>query len=132
MTRASEDPIEFTATFYLLKDEAQGIDDFAAWDPFQAVIDSTVSGAEPKALDVYHPDLARNRIKSICKGTVGGMTHDGKGGATVVVKLIEYKPPQKSGGAPSGSKTSTKNDPNAAALRELDRLTEEYKRTDWQ
>jgi hypothetical protein len=29
-------------------------------------------------------------------------THDGKGGATVVVKFIEFRPPKKKGGSPSG------------------------------
>lgn len=131
MTRSSEDPVEFTATFYLVKDEAQGIDDFAEWDAFQDLIDSTVSGADPKALDVYHPDLARNGIKSVVKGTVGGMVHDGMGGATVVVKLVEYKPPKKAGGAPLGSKTSDRNDPNAKALAELKKLTDQFEATPW-
>jgi hypothetical protein len=138
MTRTSEDPIEFTAIFALVKDDVAGIDDFADWDAFQAEIEDTVAGPEPKAKDVYHPDLARNRITSVVKGTIGGMIHDGKGGATVTVKFVQYKPPKKSGGQPSGSTTSSYRsasaapDPNAAALAELDKLTKQYEATPWQ
>lgn len=131
MTRSSEDPIEFTASFYLVKDESQGIDDFAGWPAFLAIVNSTVSGPTPKAFDIYHPDLAEQDIKSVVKGTVMGTVHDGKGGQTRAVKFLEYMPPQKSGGAPSGSKTAPKNDPNQKALDELGRLTVEYENTEW-
>ncbi len=130
MTKKGEDPVEFTATFYLVQDLGQGIDDFAAWDAFHALIDSTVNGKKPKALDCYHPDLAANGIKSVVKKSVGGVVHDGKGGQTVTVKLIEYRPPRKAGGSPSGSTTGAKKaDPNQAALDELAKLTAQYKAT---
>src|SRR5262245_14480099 len=57
MTRTSEDPVEFTASFYLSTRE-----DFDAWPAFDGLIRSTTSGTKPKALDVYHPDLIANSI----------------------------------------------------------------------
>ncbi len=136
MTRKGEKPIEFTATFYLVQDVAQGIDDFAAWPAFLDLINSTVSGKTPKALDIYHPDLASNDIKSVVKSTVGGTAHDGKGGQTIAVKLMEYRPPKPAGGSPSGSATKPKKvgtapDPNAEAKAELARLTAQYTATPW-
>jgi hypothetical protein len=126
--------VEFTATFYLVKDVAQGIDDFAEWPAFLALVNSTVSGKAPKALDVYHPDLASQDIKSIVKSTVLGTVHDGKGGQTIAVKLLEYRPPKPKGGSPSGSKSKPKTsapDPDAEAKAELARLTKQYQATPW-
>lgn len=126
MTRTSEDPIEFTASFYL-----STIEDFEAWPAFLAVINSTVASATPKALDIYHPDLAENDIKSVVKGTVMGTVHDGKGGQTRPVKFLEYRPPKSKGGSPDGSRPRPIGpDPNQAALDELARLTQQYKNTD--
>lgn len=123
-------PIEFTASFYLVKDVAQGIDDFAQWYLFKAVVEATVNGRTPRAKDIYHPDLAANDIKSIVKALVGGMTYDGKGGATVVVKFQEYKPPRKQAGTPKGSGTKAV-DPNADVKAELARAVQQYQATPW-
>ena len=128
-------PIEFTATFYLLKDVAQGIDDFADWPAFQNVIESTIKDSTPIAVDIYHPDLASQYppINSVCKASVGGALDDGKGGRTIVVKFQEYRPPKPKGGSPSGSKAKPDpNDPDAAALAEIAKLTVQYKNTPWQ
>ena len=133
-TRTSEDPVEFTASFYLVRDLTRGYDDIAAWPDFEAVLRSTVSGPEPKAIDVYHPDLASRDIKSVVLRSLGGAVHDGKGGVTIAVKLLEYRPPKAKGGSPSGSKAkATKKgpDPNAEANAELERLRKEYERTPW-
>lgn len=127
-------PKEFTATFYLVKDVAQGIDDFADWPAFQAAIESTVDGTKPKALDIYHPDLASQKppIVSVVKASVGGVVHDGKGGQTIVVKFQEYRPPKPAGGTPSGAKTKPQDDPDAAAKAEIAKLTGQYQNTPWQ
>lgn len=129
MTRKGKEPIEFTASFYLLQDLSLGIDDFAEWPAFLGIINDTVSGKVPKAVDIYHPDLAYAGISSVVKATVGGIQHDGKGGQTIAVKLTEYRPPKAAGGSPSGSKSKATKDPNAAAKAEIARLTAEYQRT---
>ena len=133
VTRKDTKPIEFTATFYLVYDKAQDVNDLDGWPPFQAAIESSVSGPTPKALDIYHPDLASNGIRSVVKATIGGVQHDGKGGQTIVVKFQEYKPPKIRSGSPTGSKSSTSsaNDPNAAAQAQLAALTAQYQQTPW-
>lgn len=123
-------PIEFTATFYLVKDVAQGVDDFAAWPAFLSIINSTVASTTPKALDIYHPDLASNEIRSVVKASIAGTEHDGKGGQTIVVKLQEYRPPKKKTGTLAGS-APKQVDPNADAKAELAKVTAEYQKTPW-
>jgi hypothetical protein len=127
-TRTSEDPVEITCAFYLATPE-----DFAAWPSFDALLRSTVSGAVPKALDVYHPDLAANGITSVVLSMFGGVAHDGKGGQTITVKLLEYRPPKPKGGSPKGSRTKkpSEPDPNADLKAELDRLTKQNQVTPW-
>jgi hypothetical protein len=127
-------PIEFTATFFLLRDVTQGIDDFAAWPAFQMIIDSSTAGATPIALDIYHPDLSRQvpPIASVCKASVGGMVYDGKGGATVVVKFQEYLPPKAKSGTILGAKANTGAvDPNADRKAIVARLANAYQNTPW-
>jgi hypothetical protein len=122
-------PIEFTCTFYLLRDDAQGIDDLVDWPAFRDLIYGTVYGTTPKALEIYHPDLASNKIKSVVLANFGGAVHDGKGGQTIVVKFQEYSPPKPAGGSPNGSKT--KPDPDADAKKQIAALTAQYAATPW-
>lgn len=133
--RTSEDPVEFECSFYLVRDLARNIDDIARWPAFLRVAKSTIVGAAPKALDIYHPDLASNDIKSVVLKSIGGVVHDGKGGETRKLRFLEYRPPVKKGGSPSGSKAKKpdpkKPDPDQAALDELAKLTNEYKNTPW-
>lgn len=134
MTRKGAKPVEFTATFYLVADEAQGIDQVADWQAFQQVIESTVAGPKPKPVDIYHPDLAARGITSVVLSSLGGVVHDGKGGQTITVKLIEYFPPKPAGGTAAGSRAKKKTaapDPNAAAKAELAALTKKYEATPW-
>jgi hypothetical protein len=128
-------PIEFTCTFYLVRDDAQGIDDLADWPAFRDLIYSTTDGPKPKALDIYHPDLAANKIKSVVLGSFGGVVHDGKGGQTIVVKFQEYSPPKPKGGSLNGSSTKGKKpappDPDADAKKQIAALTAQYAATPW-
>jgi hypothetical protein len=125
-TRTSEDPAEVKCDFYLVD-----ADEFAAWEEFLKLARTSISGATPKALDVYHPDLARNDIKSVVLKAIGGVVHDGKGGETHSLTFLEYRPPKPKGGSPKGSKSKKTPDPDAERLAELARLTEQYKATPW-
>lgn len=127
-TRTSEDPAEVTCSFYLATRE-----DFEAWPDFLDLAQSSISGATPKALDTYHPDLDENGIRSFVLKKIGGVVHDKKGGQTRTLVFLEYKPPKPKGGTPKGSKTSSAKvvDPNQAALDELAKLTDQYQRTPW-
>lgn len=127
MTRTSEDPVEVTLAFFLATREQIDL-----WPAFDGLIRSTVSGPTPKALDIYHPDLVMNGITSVVLSSFGGVVHDGKGGQTITVKLLEYRPPKSKGGSPNASKTKAVTpDPNQAALDELARLTKQYQETPW-
>lgn len=133
MTRKGAKPVEFTATFYLVSDQSIGVDQVADWWAFQEVLESTVSGSKPKPIDIYHPDLAARGITSVVLSSLGGVVHDGKGGQTIAVKLIEYFPPKPSGGTATGSrnKKPTIPDPDAEAKAELAALTKKYEATPW-
>lgn len=133
-----EAPAQFTATFQLASDPLADVDDFVAWAEFQKVIESTTSGPSPFALPIYHPDLAAQRITEVTNGGVGGMVHDEKGGATVTVKFLEYRPPKKktsgkpkSKGKPTDKTAAAANDiekaldPLEQAQAELDGLVKE-------
>lgn len=138
-TTLQGDPIpQFDATFYLASDQPEiDEDQFFRWDAFQRLIESTTSGAKPTALPIYHPDLARVGITEVVNGGVGGFVHDGKGGVSVTVKFLVYRPPKprkpkkaksKPAAKPAGSGTRAKPDPNAAAKRQLAALLEVAKR----
>lgn len=117
-------PGTFTATFYLAGDYSEAPserDDFDLWEDFQKLIESTTNGKKPKALPIYHPDLLRNHFTDVCNAGISGMVHDGKGGATVTVKFIEFKPPKPKPAAPmiAGNAAAAAPDPNALAKAQL-------------
>lgn len=134
-TLVGEPVRDFQATFQLTSPEDQ-----IAWPAFQRVLESTVSGAEPQAKPIYHPDLVANKFSDVCVQTIGGIMRDEKGGALVVVKFIEHRPPRPKPSAPAGSsggggsggasQPSDANagddyDPNAARKEELEALLDE-------
>jgi hypothetical protein len=123
-TRKGTSLAQFTLVFDLVNDPERG-NQLAAWDLFQPVIERSTSGAAPVALRIEHPDLARVQITEVVNGGIGGMVHDGKGGATVKVKLLEYRPAKAKGGAPTANKAADPNDPNAAAKAALNALVTE-------
>lgn len=118
----------FTASFYLVD-----VEEIDAWEAFQRTLTASVEGPKPRALFITHPDLLRQRVIDFVVTSIGGMQHDGKGGATVVCKFLEYRPPkpkpaakpQAAGGVRRG--TTTVNDPNAARKAELAALLEQAK-----
>lgn len=132
-SKLNGDPIgKFKASFYLADAE-----DLERWERYQFLIEAMTNGPAPQALPIYHPDLARNHFTEVTNGGVGGLIHDGKGGATVVVDFLEYKPPKPkpsakakakpggkvaSGGGEFGPPPPPKPDPNADAKRELAEL----------
>jgi hypothetical protein len=134
-----DDVGSFQASFYL----ADGYD-FEKWDEFQRLIESLTNGPAPVALPIYHPDLARNHFTEVSNAGVGGMTYDGRGGRTVVVKFLEYKPPRPKpsakavakpagrtaagGGGQFGPPLPPKPDPNEDAKRELAELVAEARK----
>lgn len=119
-----------TVTFFLVDE-----DQIASWPSFRQLCYSTISGATPKALDIFHPDLAVVEIRSVVLASMGPPVHDGKGGQTIAVQFQEYAPPVPKGGSANGSSSKSKKgaapDPNAAANAELAALTQQYNQTPW-
>lgn len=115
----------FTMTFSLVDDPHTG-NQFEEWERFQPVLESSVSGTTPVALPIENYDLTRNRITSIVLVSIGGMNHDGKGGATVAVKVQEHRPPKPKGGKPKGSDYNS--GVNDSAKKEFDKLREEARK----
>lgn len=134
-TLEGDDPGEFTAEFYIA-DDGDG-SQFDAWESFQRIVESTTSGPTPKALPVYHPDLARAGFAEVTNGGVTGPIHDGRGGVTYSVKFLEFrppkpKPPKKPKAAPAGNGNGEQfgpppPDPNAEAKARLAALVEQAK-----
>jgi hypothetical protein len=138
-TSKGEKVAQFTATFSLWYNPADGVDHFTEWDAFLKVLRKPTAGKEKTALDIYHPDLAELEISSVVVEDIGGKQHDGKGGATVAVKFLEFRPPTPKGGTPAGSSNAGtaggaaggaggEVDPNADAKAELDALVDEAKK----
>lgn len=125
---------QFQASFFLAS-----VADQIAWSAFQRVLESTVTGPTPKALPVYHPDLAANGFAEVCVAHIGGALRDTQGGMTVQVKFIEHRPatPKPSaqatggGGGSGGTSGAGGNpdkdsyDPNAERKKELEALLAE-------
>ena len=85
-----EELAKVTASFYLADDA-----DFADWAAFERMLSASLAGPVPRALPIYHPDLAQRKIIRVSVVSIGALRHDGQGGATVVVKFVEYRPPKK-------------------------------------
>lgn len=92
-TRKGEPLGRFTASFHLVDDPYLG-SDFDQWPTFEKLIRSSVSSSVPVALPVYHPELERNGFTAVVLEEMGEMKPDGKGGANIAVKFIEYRPPK--------------------------------------
>lgn len=131
-----EKTAQFVATFQLVKDDTMELDEFAEWDLFQPMLEKSLATKPPSALAVYHPDLARNGIWAVSIKKIGGMQHDGQGGATVAVEFLEHRPPKAKGGSPKpkaagasegGTGKAPKVDPNADLQEELAGLDQAWK-----
>ncbi|MCK6536119.1 MAG: hypothetical protein L6Q84_24400 [Polyangiaceae bacterium] len=114
-TRNGEKVCQFTATFQLSDDPLSDVDDYATWDSFRTMLQLSMRAKAPTAMPIFHPDLAAQNITSVCVASVGGVQHDGRGGATVAVKLLEYRPPKKK---PVGKPSSKAAKNPAAAVGE--------------
>ena len=110
-SRTGEPLGKLQASFYLVDEEyiTAGDTDFTEWELFQQLCESSTSGKSPIALEVYHPDLARNHYTAIVLDKMGEMKPDGKGGATIIVSFREHRPK-----APKPSGSATQAEANAA------------------
>jgi uncharacterized membrane protein YgcG len=117
------------------------------------VLLTPIKAGNPMALDIFHPQLDGLGISSVVVKQRSNPQPDGKGGATVKLKFLQYSPPKKKpgNGKPKGSKSGgtsgggadggggknggptdqgkpKKPDPNQKLKDEVDDLTDELKR----
>lgn len=127
------DPLgEFEATFELVDDPYDGEDDFAQWELFSRWLFSLVNGPKPKAVSIYHPDLATNNFTEVTVRSVGGVARQDNGLGIVKVKFGEHRPPKPKPVKPASPAAEMKDvtrperpDPNAAARQELESLRQQ-------
>jgi hypothetical protein len=92
----------------------------------QAALRATVANRQkPYALDVYHPDLARNEITAATLKSIGQMALDGKGNGKIKVSFMEFRPPKPNKPVPSTKTAGDKKIDEATA--EIDKLQKEWK-----
>jgi len=106
-SRKGEPIGKFDCTFHLVDDPSETVyGDFEAWDAFHDLCMVSVSEDKPIALEVVHPDLNRLGYTAVVLREMGDMVLDGKGGATVKVGFLEYRPPKpKDTGGVGSTKT---------------------------
>jgi len=131
-----DDLVEFTVELYLWRDER--VDHFAGWEAWRPLLRRPIAKGSPKALDVYHPQLAELGVTSVVCSKEGSLEPDGKGGARVRLTFLQYAPPVaassgKPGGsaatAPGGAANAPKApDPNQDLKDQIADLTEQFNR----
>lgn len=113
--------VAFTATWKLTKDERR--DDFAAWELWSPILDSSTKAKGAKGTDAYHPELAELKVKSVVvtsRGAREPLDGDETGAETVSVEFLEYNPPKPAPATTvAGSKDKTAPDPNADVKAQL-------------
>lgn len=135
---------EFEVEFLLWQGDSE-VSHFMLWPGFRAVLQTPVSKGDPKALDIFHPQLTELGITSVVVQSWTEPTPNGDGSATAKVKFIEYSAGTKDrpgNGKMNGSKATTpggggkkpgeiqgiteEEDKNKALREELEALNEEY------
>lgn len=104
VTAQGREPAEPTMKVFLWRDHDAQINHFDLW--YSTVLPLLKGALEGKtAIDIYHPALADNDIKSVVVQEIGQLLPEDETGLySVSVKLLEYSPPKKSGGTPGKSK----------------------------
>lgn len=121
----------FKSRHSLIVDPIDSIDEITEWESFAQFVESSSGGDSPKALDVWHPDLATQGITSATKRNISALQHDGYGGATAEIHWKEYAPPKPKsakgvGGSKTGDGTQTYGDKKVADRQaEIDALLAE-------
>lgn len=127
-TRTNEPLKEFDAEFELSNElDEDGVNDMERWDEFQDLLEDSSFRKAPEALEIFHPDLARNHITAAVVSLISGMSLTTGGGGKIKVHFIEYRPPKpKKAAAPA--KTKTEGDKTIDAdVAEIDALQKEWK-----
>lgn len=111
-------PISFTVKLYLWKGDdlyAMPVDHFSKWETFKRLLVKPVKTTDPKALAIYHPQLAglQPPVTDVVVGSASEPAPDGKGGAWVEILFHEFRPFRfKAIKGLNGTTTAKNRDPN--------------------
>jgi len=108
--------------------EGDDPNDFDDWQAFFLML--RAARKAKKALDIVHPIINLQEVRSVLVKNIGALTDAGAGLWTVELELIKWVPdPPSAGGTPAGSqdkdgngpddKASADKDPNAALKQEF-------------
>lgn len=121
-------------TFRLWKgyDGLAWVDYFAAWETFKEVFERTVTGKDPQAITIEHPQFQHNKIRAVVLAQMGDLVPMPDGSAEVTVELLEYKKPKpkiatpKAGGKEKGKGEGAKGDrPKTEVELEIEKINKE-------
>lgn len=99
-------PAEFTVTFTLWT-----VAHARAWELFVPLFRYDSTKKSVSAVDIYHPDLADQEIRSVVTQEVGPRVLNEDGSWSYEVSFLEYFPPPKASAVstPNGSTSSSKD-----------------------
>lgn len=131
--RGGDPPGQFEAQFDLSDEDDSPLGDLERWKIFRRVIESSVILPKPRALSIYHPDLAENGFTMVVSAGIGGAVRSNAGTTSYIVKFMEYRPPkpkpvEKPLPGIQQAVPKPRPDPNAARKAALEALMEEWKK----
>lgn len=92
-------PIKITIKLYT-------VEDWAAWREFLPLLARPPLGRRAQAMDIWHPILEDQGVRSVLVKEVGSPTQTGDGEWSISIDMIEWRRPQPALSAPAGSASS--------------------------
>jgi len=89
----------FTVSIRLLT-----VEHWQDWDAWRPLVQRPIDPQRPRALDIEHPFLDALGIRSVVVESVAQPEQTGDGEYTVVLGLIEYRPPVRAIARPTGAR----------------------------
>jgi len=85
--------------------------DFADWYAFKPIVDRPPYGTRPKSLDIWHPWLVDQGVRSAVVEKLGQPKLSSDGSFEIKIDWIEFRIPKITLAKPEASSTPTSNDP---------------------
>ncbi len=120
-------PCEFSTRFLLTFDPTTGENSIDTWDAFAKVLKTSIK-SPAGTFKVYHPQLAAIDVTCIALVELGQMVWDGKGGAAVTCKWLEYHAPRK---LTATALSATPPGTNLEAKAMVKLLSDQFSSTPW-
>lgn len=104
LTFVQKPPAKGTITYWIWTREQ-----FDEFDVYLDLLNYDPTKKDVQAVDIFHPSLAKIKLKSLVTESIGNIIHAGKGKYTCAVEFLEYfpSPPKNMVKTPSTSKPTT-------------------------